>query len=95
MPLRLISGLTITGNRVELSGEVGLIRRLFANERFQLKLSGKFSNAAVKIDGAIDDVLDLQGIGLDGPLTSARTLRHSGVSWGLSCRRRARDVTGT
>jgi uncharacterized protein involved in outer membrane biogenesis len=52
------------GQPVELSGEVGLIRRLFANERFQLKLSGKFSNAAVKIDGAIDDVLDLQGIDL-------------------------------
>jgi uncharacterized protein involved in outer membrane biogenesis len=43
---------------------LGLIRRLFANERFPLKLSGKFSNAAVKIDGAIDDVLDLHGIAL-------------------------------
>ncbi len=52
------------GQPVELSGEVGLIRRLFANERFPLQLSGKFSNAAIKIDGAIDDVLDLQGIDL-------------------------------
>jgi uncharacterized protein involved in outer membrane biogenesis len=52
------------GQPVELRGEVGLIRCLFANERFPLKLSGKYSNTAVKFDGAVDDVLDLQGIDL-------------------------------
>jgi uncharacterized protein involved in outer membrane biogenesis len=52
------------GQPVVLSGKTGRIRELFAHERFPLQLSGKFSNAAVKIDGAIEDVLNLNGIDL-------------------------------
>jgi uncharacterized protein involved in outer membrane biogenesis len=47
-----------------LSGKTGLIRDLLAHQRFPLKLSGTFSNATVKIDGVIDDVLNLIGIDL-------------------------------
>jgi len=49
---------------VKLSGKTGLIRDLLAHQRFRLKLSGTFSNATVMIDGAIDDVLNLNGIDL-------------------------------
>ena len=35
-----------------------------AHERFPFELAGKFSNATVKIDGTINDVLSLQGIDL-------------------------------
>ncbi len=52
------------GQPVALSGKTGLIRNLLAHQRFPLKLSGTFSNATVKIDGAIDDVLNLNGIDL-------------------------------
>jgi uncharacterized protein involved in outer membrane biogenesis len=52
------------GQPVTLSGKTGLIRDLLAHQRFPLKLSGTFSIAAVKIDGAIDDVLNLNGIDL-------------------------------
>ncbi len=52
------------GQPVMLSGKTGLIRDLLAHQRFPLKLSGTFSNATVKIDGAIDDVLNLNGIDL-------------------------------
>ena len=52
------------GQPVMLSGKTGLIRDLLAHQRFPLKLSGTFSNAAVKIDGVIDDVLNLNGIDL-------------------------------
>jgi hypothetical protein len=37
---------------------------LFTHQRFPLNLSGTLSNATVKIDGAIDDFLNLQGIDL-------------------------------
>jgi uncharacterized protein involved in outer membrane biogenesis len=52
------------GQPVTLSGKTGLSRDLLAHQRFPLKLSGKFSNATVQIDGAIDDVLNLTGIDL-------------------------------
>jgi uncharacterized protein involved in outer membrane biogenesis len=52
------------GQPVTLSGKTGLIRYLFAQHRFPLNLSGTFSNASVKIAGAIDDILNLQGIDL-------------------------------
>ena len=52
------------GQPVTLSGETGRIRDLLAHQSFPLKLSGMVSNATVKIDGAIDDVLNLKGIDL-------------------------------
>ena len=82
------------GQPVELSGEVGLIRRLFAYERFPLKLSGKFSNAAVKIEGAIDDVLDLHGIDLMA-YASGTNLAALGRGMGIKLpKTSAFDVTG-
>ncbi len=53
---------------VMLFGKTGLIRNLFAHRRFSLQLSGSLANAAIKINGAIDDVLNLQGIALEAQL---------------------------
>ena len=52
------------GQPVMLSGSTGGVRHLIAHQRFPLQLTGKFSNAAVRIDGAIEDVLKLDGIDL-------------------------------
>jgi len=52
------------GQPVTLSGKTGLIRYLLAQQRFPLELAGTFSNAKVEIAGAIDDILNLQGIDL-------------------------------
>ena len=52
------------GQQLTLAGKIGLIHFLLAHERFPFELVGKFSNATVKIDGAINDVLNLQGIDL-------------------------------
>jgi uncharacterized protein involved in outer membrane biogenesis len=57
------------GQPLALSGKIGRIRRIFAHERFPLQLSGRLANAAVKINGAIDDILNLQGIGVEAQLT--------------------------
>jgi uncharacterized protein involved in outer membrane biogenesis len=52
-----------------LSGKIGRIRDVFAHQRFPLQLSGKLANAAVKINGEIDDVLTLQGIDVEAQLS--------------------------
>ncbi|MDH3876242.1 MAG: AsmA family protein [Desulfobacterales bacterium] len=52
------------GQPVTLSGKTGRIRYLLAQQRFPLELAGTFSNAKVEIAGAIDDILNLQGIDL-------------------------------
>jgi len=52
------------GQQLTLAGKIGLIYSLLAHERFPFELAGKFSNATVKIDGTINDVLSLQGIDL-------------------------------
>jgi len=57
------------GQPVVLSGTIGRIRDLLAHRRFALHLSGKLVNTAVKIDGVIDDVLNLQGIDVQAQLT--------------------------
>jgi uncharacterized protein involved in outer membrane biogenesis len=49
---------------ITLSGKIGLIRNLFARQRFPLNLSGTFSNTTVKVVGAIDDLSNLTGIDL-------------------------------
>ena len=49
---------------ITLSGKIGRIRNLFASQRFPLNLSGTFSNTTVKVDGAIDDLPNLNGIDL-------------------------------
>ncbi len=57
------------GQPLALSGTIGRIRRIFARQRFPLQLSGRLANAAVKINGAIDDVLNLQGIDVAAQLS--------------------------
>ncbi len=56
------------GQPVTLSGKTGGVRQLLAHKRFPLELSGSLTNAAIKINGAIDDVLTLQGIDLEAQL---------------------------
>ena len=56
------------GQPVTLSGKTGGGRQLLARKRFPLELSGSLTNAAIKINGAIDDVLTLQGIDLEAQL---------------------------
>jgi uncharacterized protein involved in outer membrane biogenesis len=52
------------GQPLTLSGKTGLIRELLGSERFALELSGAFSDAAIKLEGAVDNVLKLKGIDL-------------------------------
>jgi hypothetical protein len=49
---------------ITLSGKIGLIRNLFARQRFPLNLSGTFSDTTVKVAGAIDDLPNLTDIDL-------------------------------
>jgi len=49
---------------IAFSGKIGDIRYLFSHQRFPLELAGTFSNASIKINGAIADFLNLQGIDL-------------------------------
>jgi uncharacterized protein involved in outer membrane biogenesis len=57
------------GQPVVLAGTIGRIRDLLAHRRFALHLSGKLVNTAVKINGVIEDVLNLQGIDVQAQLT--------------------------
>ena len=50
------------GKPLTLSGKTGRIHDLLAHKRFPVQLSGNLANAAVEINGAIDDVLNLQGV---------------------------------
>jgi uncharacterized protein involved in outer membrane biogenesis len=52
------------GQPIKLSGKIGLIRNLFASQRFPLNLSGTFSNTTVKVAGTIDDLPNLTGFDL-------------------------------
>jgi uncharacterized protein involved in outer membrane biogenesis len=58
----------VNGQAVTLSGKTGGVRQLLAHKRFPLQLSGSLANAAIKINGAIDDALNLQGIDLESQL---------------------------
>jgi len=67
--LRLKLKADYNGQPLTLSGKTGRICNLFAHKRFPLQLSGKLARAAVKVKGAIDDVLNLQGIDVEAQLT--------------------------
>ena len=58
----------VNGQPVTLSGKTGGGRQLLTHKRFPLQLSGTLATAAIKIDGAIDDLLKLQGIDLETQL---------------------------
>jgi uncharacterized protein involved in outer membrane biogenesis len=53
------------GQPVTLSGKTGWVSELLGSERFPFKLSGTFADAAVRLEGAVDDVLSLKGIDLE------------------------------
>ena len=53
-----------SGQPVTLSGKTGLVRELLASKRFPFQLSGTFSDASLKLEGALDDVFELKGIDL-------------------------------
>jgi uncharacterized protein involved in outer membrane biogenesis len=50
---------------VALSGQTGLISDLFARNKFPVNLSGQIASAAIKVRGAVSDVVDLKGIDLE------------------------------
>jgi len=57
------------GQPLVLAGQTGRIGDALGHRRFPLQLSGKLANAEVRIDGAIDDILTLQGIDLEAQLS--------------------------
>jgi uncharacterized protein involved in outer membrane biogenesis len=59
----------VNGQPAVLSGTTGRIVAIFERRSFPLQLTGELANSAVKIDGAIEDVLDLQGIDVDAILS--------------------------
>ncbi len=52
------------GQPLTLVGQTGLVHELLGSERFPLELSGAFAGAAIKLNGAVDDVLKLKGVDL-------------------------------
>ena len=66
------------GQPITLSGKIGLISEMLAHQRFPLKLSGTFSDAAVELEGAVDDVLNLRGIDLQARV-SGKNLASLGL----------------
>ena len=52
------------GQPLTLAGQTGLVRELLESERFPVELSGSFADAAIEFEGAVDDVLKLNGIDL-------------------------------
>jgi len=52
------------GQSLTLAGQTGLVHELLGSERFPLELSGSFADAAIELEGSVDDVLKLMGIDL-------------------------------
>jgi uncharacterized protein involved in outer membrane biogenesis len=50
------------GQPLTLSGKTGLVSAAMASRRFPLELSGAFSDAAIKLEGTLNNVLELKGI---------------------------------
>ena len=53
------------GQSFTLTGKTGRVLHIFTHQHFPLQLSGSLANAEVKMQGAIEDILNLQGIGLE------------------------------
>ena len=68
---------------VALSGQTGLISDLFARKKFPIDLSGRIASAAVTVQGAIGDVVDLKSIDLEVH-TSGKNLATIASAAGLS-----------
>jgi len=52
------------GQPLTLAGQIGLVRQLLEAVPFPFELSGAFADAAVELEGTVDDVLKLKGIDL-------------------------------
>ncbi|MDT8282938.1 MAG: AsmA family protein, partial [Gammaproteobacteria bacterium] len=52
------------GQAVVLSGQIGLLKDLFAGARFPVDLSGEIAGATVKLHGEISNVMTLEGFDL-------------------------------
>ena len=52
------------GRLLTLAGQTGMVRQLLESVRFPLELSGAFADAAIELEGSVDDVLKLKGIDL-------------------------------
>jgi uncharacterized protein involved in outer membrane biogenesis len=52
------------GQPLTLAGQTGMVRELLQSVRFPIELSGAFADAAITLEGAVDDVLKLEGIDL-------------------------------
>jgi uncharacterized protein involved in outer membrane biogenesis len=50
------------GQPLTLSGKTGLVSAAMASKRFPLELSGAFSDATIKLEGSLNNVLELKGI---------------------------------
>jgi uncharacterized protein involved in outer membrane biogenesis len=59
------------GQPLTLSGKTGRLRDVFTHRRFPVELSGKLADAAVTINGAIEDALPLRGIDVKARLSGS------------------------
>ena len=59
----------INGQPVTLTGQTGLLAAIFRHRTFPLQLTGELANAEIRINGTIEDVLELRGIDVDTRLS--------------------------
>jgi uncharacterized protein involved in outer membrane biogenesis len=71
------------GQPVDVSGNIGTIHSLFSKKPFPVQLSGRVSNAAVEIDGTIDDLGGVHGVGLK-VRASGKNLQEIGLLLGTT-----------
>jgi uncharacterized protein involved in outer membrane biogenesis len=82
------------GQPIALSGTIGQISSLYAHQRFPLQLSGKLADTTFKIDGAIDDALNLQGIDVQAQM-AGKNLKALGHILDIQLpETKAFDITG-
>lgn len=82
------------GQPVDLSGRIGRLQDIVSGEKFPLELEGRFSSAAVKIEGSIGEVRALRGIDLNVRL-SGKDLEELGRGVGARLPRTdAFDISG-
>ena len=70
------------GQPITLSGKTGRIRDIFAHQHFPLALSGTLAKNAININGAIDDILTLQGIDVTAQV-NGKNIATLGSFWDI------------
>ena len=82
------------GQAITLSGKTGFIRNIFAHQHFPLALSGTLAKNAIDINGAIDDILTLQGIDVTAQV-NGKNIATLGSFWDIQLpKTQAFDVSG-